>query len=288
MIKSEKLSNLLEQYPFITQLSKYKALSFYDLETTGIDTASDRIVEFCAIKLDRGVKTQLEFLVDPLMDIPESASDVHGITKEVLVKNKALPFKNRAQEIYNFLKDTVLITFNGKKFDIPLLICEFDRVGMNFKHTEFEIIDVWDIYIKMNSRTLKDAFEQYVGRQMLDAHKASADVEATMSILEKQIETHSEFQNFSLRNMIDFASYTKGDEKKEDVIYLDYSKNFYIKSNSDSTVLYGFGKNKGLPALSDRQYLKWVSTALKDDKVTFKFMPDTRRIATNLLLNGKP
>lgn len=284
---NQQLTNLLEKYPFLTHLSRFKPLAFYDLETTGTNTISDRIVEICIIKMDKGVTTQLEFLVDPQIEIPEGASNVHGITKEVLERNKALPFKKYAQQIHDFLDGTVLITFNGEKFDIPLLICEFDRAGINFKHDRFEVLDVRNIYIKMNQRRLQDAFEQYVGRPMSDAHKASADVEATMSILEKQIEFHDDFQGFTLRDMIDFASYDGTTPKKgsEDIKYLDYSKNFYLKHGA---VYYNFGKNNGLPALSDRSYLKWVATALADDKVHFKFLPDTRRIATNLLTNGKP
>ena len=142
------------------KLNLTKPLVFFDLETTGVQVGSDRIVEICLLKVEiNGEVSSLVHRVNPGMTIPQQSIDIHGITDE-MVRDKPT-FKELAAEIANYIGDSDLAGYNSNKFDIPLLVEEFLRVGINFDITNRKTIDVQNIFHKMEPRTLKAAYKFY-------------------------------------------------------------------------------------------------------------------------------
>lgn len=267
---------------WLINLSKFKALAFFDLETTGVNTVTDRICEICIYRMERGKLTKFTTMVDPLIPIPEEASNVHGITNEVLQRYGAKRLEEYAPIIIDFLKDAVWVTFNGENFDIPLLIQEFMRIGKTFiKMENIETIDAYRIYIKNHGRTLTDAYREYVGEDMVDAHKASADVEATMMILEKQITAH-QLENFTLKEIINYSKLDKNGNAPTYSVFVDASRKFAFKNGK---TYFAFGKHKEKAALAEKDYLGWMSTATLANGSKM-FAEDTLE-HVHKLLNGK-
>lgn len=266
---------------WVINLSKYKALAFFDLETTGTDVVSDRICEICIYRVDRGVLTKFNTMVDPLMPIPVEASNVHGITNEVLQRYGAKRLEDYADLIKEFLENAVLVTYNGDRFDVPLLIQEFSRIGKPFKEpTKIETIDAYSIYVRHHGRTLTDAYRDYTGEEMVDAHKADADVEALMMILESQIKAHT-LTNFTLKEVIAYSKLDKNGNTTEKDKIVDVSRKFIMK---DYKTLFNFGKHKGQAALNHPDYLKWMLSP--DEAGRPRFLEDTL-VHCKKLLDGK-
>src|SRR5436190_2666658 len=133
-----------------------KPLAVIDLETTGINLASDRIVEIAIIKiLTDGTRHVKRKLLNPEIPIPKASSDLHGITNE-MVKD-APTFKQVANEIKQFLENCDLAGYNSNKFDIPVLVEEFYRAGIDFKFESRKMVDVQKIFYQMEPRTLSAA-----------------------------------------------------------------------------------------------------------------------------------
>src|SRR5690606_12363651 len=158
-------------------------IAFIDLETTGVNLGTDRIVEIAIVKLlPDGSKTVKRRLINPQMPIPKSSSDVHGITDE-MVKD-APGFAQAAQELKQVLDDCDLAGYNSNRFDIPLLIEEFLRAGVDFDMKGRRMLDVQNIFHKMEQRTLSAAYKFYCGKVLEAAHSAEADAMATYEVLE--------------------------------------------------------------------------------------------------------
>ena len=171
------------------KLNLTKPLVFFDLETTGVQPGTDHIVEICLLKVAvNGEITTYTHRVNPGMPIPKEAMDVHGITNE-MVKDEPT-FKQLAPEIANFIGDSDLAGYNSNRFDVPLLVEEFLRVGINFEMTNRKTIDVQNIFHRMEPRTLKAAYKFYCGKKLENAHSALADTMATYEILLAQIERY--------------------------------------------------------------------------------------------------
>jgi DNA polymerase-3 subunit epsilon len=175
------------------KLNLTKPLIFFDLETTGVQVGQDRIIEICLFKVAvSGETTVMTHRVNPGMPIPPQSTEIHGITDE-MVKDKPL-FKDLAPEIANFIGDADLAGYNSNKFDVPLLVEEFLRVGVNFEIKTRRLIDVQNIFHKMEPRTLKAAYMFYCGKNLDNAHSAEADTRATYEILLAQIERYNGVQ----------------------------------------------------------------------------------------------
>ena len=164
-------------------------LCFFDLETTGINITQDRIIEIAVIKvLPSGEMQRKTNLVNPTVPIPEDSTAIHGITNED-VKDKPT-FKDLAKEYAKFLEGCDLSGFNILKFDVPVLVEEFLRAGVDFDYSRKKIIDSQKIFHLMEKRNLAAAYQFYCHKELKDSHTAEADTEACMEVLISQVERY--------------------------------------------------------------------------------------------------
>jgi DNA polymerase-3 subunit epsilon len=250
-------------------ISLHRPIAFIDLETTGINIASDRIVEISILKLlpDQSTHTDT-FRVNPGIPIPAESSAIHGIyDKDV----KDCPtFKELAPQLVKILEQCDLAGYNSNKFDIPLLVEEFLRVEIDFDIEGRKLIDVQNIFHKMEQRTLAAAYKFYCNSELENAHSAEADVKATYEVLKAQVEKYNTLQNdvgslhtFSLMSdYVDLAGRIIRDKKGVEV--------------------FNFGKHKGKP----------VAQVFRDEPSYYNWMMDgdfplyTKRVITRLRLKA--
>lgn len=168
------------------KLNLTRPLVFIDLETTGVDINQDRIVQIAILKVyNSGTEEIKKFLLNPTIPIPEAASNIHGIYDED-VKLSAT-FAEIAVNLAEYIEDCDFAGFNSNKFDIPLLITEFLRVGIELNIEDKKFIDVMTIFHKMEPRTLKGAYKLYCGKELVGAHDAENDIVATYEVLKAQL-----------------------------------------------------------------------------------------------------
>ena len=171
-----------------------KPICFFDLETTGINVAKDRIVEIAVLKVfPNGNKESFTWRVNPGVPIPKESSAIHGITDE-MGANEPL-FKELAPKVYALMSDSDLAGFNSNRFDIPLLAEEFLRAEIDFDLKKALTVDVQTIFHKMEKRTLEAAYKFYCGKELVGAHSAQADTEATYEVLLGQLEKYPNLKN---------------------------------------------------------------------------------------------
>jgi DNA polymerase-3 subunit epsilon len=174
---------------YIMKLNLKRPLAFFDLETTGVNVASDRIVEISILKAmpddTREVKTMR---INPGIPIPLESSLIHGIYDED-VRN-APTFREAGEELARFMDDCDLAGYNSNKFDIPVLMEEFLRADIDFDIDKRYFIDVQNIFHQMEQRTLKAAYKFYCEKDIENAHSAEADIKATYEVLLAQIEKY--------------------------------------------------------------------------------------------------
>lgn len=231
-------------------LSLTKPLAFFDLETTGVNVSKDRIVEISVLKvLPSGEKEKLTKRCNPEIPIPIEASEVHGIY-DFDVMN-APTFKELAPEIADFIGDADLAGYNSNRFDVPLLVEEFLRVGVDFEMKGRKMVDVQSIFYKQEQRTLEAALKFYCDKTLENAHSAEADIEATFDVLEAQIARYEDVQGD-----VDFLSeYT---EMRGELV--DFAGRFVY--NTDKEPCFNFGKHKGRPITEvlrrEPSYYSWM------------------------------
>jgi len=206
------------------QLNLKRPLVFFDLETTGVNTEKDRIVEISYLKvMPDGTEESKTWRVNPQMPIPRQATAVHGITDEDV---KYCPvFGEIAASLAERIEGCDLAGFNSNRFDIPLLAEEFLRAGMDFDLRKRKCVDVLTIYHKMEPRNLKTAYKYYCGKELTDAHQAENDTRATYEVLLSQLDRYPELENdidalstySSVSNFIDFAGRMKYDENGKEI-----------------------------------------------------------------------
>jgi DNA polymerase-3 subunit epsilon len=173
------------------ELNLEKPLAFFDLETTGTQVATDRIVQVAVVKIQPdGGKDTIDQIINPEMDIPEEVTQIHGISDLDVVGKPT--FAEFAPKLYAFLDNCDLAGYNAIKFDIPLLVEEFLRVGIDFDLKDRKFIDVQNIFHKMEPRTLKAAYKFYCNKPLERAHDALADTEATYEILKAQLDVYED------------------------------------------------------------------------------------------------
>lgn len=231
------------------RLKLSRPLVFFDLETTGVDTDTDKIVEFAAEKF--GVNGEsvgsLVMYINPGRPIPATATAVHHITDDMV--EKALPFRSVMPTVLDFMKNCDFAGYNIRRFDIALLTAEFHRCGVDFLPYVKDacIIDVCDIFFAREPRTLEGAMRFYCGRPHVDAHSAIGDVAATFSVLAAQLEKYDDLPS-SLEELAEkFA-----DEDAVDMA----GKLRWIGDD----VCINFGKHKGAPLrLAPPDYLRWMA-----------------------------
>lgn len=179
------------------KLNLKRPLAFFDLETTGVNVASDRIVEIAILKVHPDGKIEKRpdgktgpprLLVNPEMPIPIETSMIHGIYDDDV--KDAPTFKELSAKLFKFLYDCDLAGFNSNKFDVPILAEEFLRCGIDFSVAERNLIDVQNIFHLMEKRTLKAGYKFYCKKELENAHEAMADVDATYEIFLAQLEKY--------------------------------------------------------------------------------------------------
>ncbi len=211
-----------------------RPLVFFDLETTGTNIVRDRIVEISIVKLmPDGTVTEKTRRINPGMHIPEEATRVHKITDEDVAGEPT--FRQVAKSLFEFLEDCDMAGFNSNKFDVPLLVEEFARAGMNFDVNKRKFIDVQNIFHKMEQRTLVAAYKFYCGKNLEDAHSASADTKATMEVLLAQIDRYDELGT----DVDSISKFSSGGRN------LDLAARIVL--NDNDIPVFNFGKHKGRP-----------------------------------------
>ena len=225
-----------------------KPLAFIDLETTGINLGIDRIVEIAIVKIMAdGTKSVKRKLVNPEMPIPKAASDVHGITDEIV--KDAPTFKQVAPELKQMLDGCDLAGFNSNRFDIPLLMEEFLRVAIDFDMKNRKLVDVQNIYHKLEPRTLSAAYKFYCNKNLDGAHSAEVDATATYDILQAQTEKYKELDN-TVESILKYI----GDDQ-----VVDFARRFVMENGVE---VFNFGKHKGRPVAevlkAEPQYYDWM------------------------------
>ena len=225
-----------------------RPIVFIDLETTGINIATDRVIEIAIIKIMPDKTKHVKHkLVNPQMPIPKNSSDIHGITDD---KVKDAPaFKDVANELKQFIDNADLSGYNSNRFDIPLLMEEFLRAGIVLDMTNRRMLDVQTIFHMMEKRTLEAAYKFYCEKDLIDAHSAEADASATWEILEAQLERYG-----NLGNTVDTVLQFTGEEK-----YVDFARRFVMDNDVE---VFNFGKHKGRSVVevlkAEPQYYDWM------------------------------
>ena len=234
------------------ELKLTRPICFFDLETTGIDVAKDRIVEISIFKVfPNGNKESKTWLVNPTIPIPAFATAVHGITNEK-VANEPI-FKELASQVHAMIKDSDLAGFNSDRFDIPLLAEELLRSEVDFDMKNRVSVDVQTIFHKKEERTLSAAYKFYCNQSLENAHSAEADTMATYEILKAQLDRYGDLDN----DMKSLADYTT---RKKSVDFAGF-----IALNNEGKEIFTFGKHKGalVDEVLDKEpgYFSWIQNA---------------------------
>lgn len=209
-----------------------KPLAFFDLETTGLNIASDRIVEIAILRVNpNGSKDTKTMLLNPTIPISKESSSIHGITDED-VKDKPT-FEDVAKELEQFIQGCDLAGYNSNKFDIPLLAEEFLRADIDFDISKRNLVDVQNIFHRMEQRTLSAAYQFYCNKDLTNAHSAEADTTATYEILEAQIEKYEVLEN-NVKFLDQFSKKSNNVDLLGRIVY-----------NENNVEVFNFGKHKG-------------------------------------------
>ncbi len=259
------------------KLQLTKPLVFFDLETTGINIATDRIVELSYYKLfPNGSSESKTYRVKPTlvkdgaeiqMHIPEEASAVHGIHDEDVADCPT--FKQIAQEVADVLVGCDLAGYNSMHFDLPLLAEEFARTNVEIDLKRPQMVDVFTIFTKNEPRNLTAAYKFYCGKDLQDAHSANADTMATYEVLMAQLERY-EIPD----TVAELAEYTQGKLR-----YADFAGRIYFDENGQEC--FNFGKYKGQRVSDvfrrDTGYYGWL--------INGDFPEYTKRVFTRIYLS---
>lgn len=246
-----------------------KPLVIFDLETTGISTSKDRIVEIFMIKiLPNGERIDYYSRFNPEMPISPQATAVHGISNED-VKDEPT-FKEKSTEIFQFIYQCDFAGFNSNKFDFPMLVEELYRSEIDFDISKCKFIDAQRIFHIMEPRNLAAAYKFYCNESLENAHSAKADTEATWNIIQAQL---GKYEN--LENNIDYLHKFSGQSNLVDLA----GRLIY---NEKQQVIFNFGKHKG----------KTFDTVMKEDPSYYEWMMkgefalQTKKVITQLRLNA--
>ncbi len=248
------------------KLNLKNPIIFFDIESTGLNIASDRIVELSALKIfpngDQELKTRR---LNPTILISPEAQAIHGISNEDV---KDCPtFKEVAKSLASWMTGCDFAGYNSIKFDIPMLAEEFLRAGIEFDFRKRKLVDVQNIFHKMEQRTLSAAYKFYCNKDLENAHSAEADTVATFEILESQLDKYSD----KLENDIEFLS--KFSTRTNS---LDYAGRIVL--NEKEVPVFNFGKHKGKSVFKifseEQSYYSWMMNG--------DFSLDTKQVLTKL------
>ena len=253
------------------ELNLRNPLIFFDLETTGVNAAKDKIVEISYIKVyPNGKEESNTIRINPGRHIPEEATAVHHITDDD-VKN-CPSFKDVAKELSRVFEGCDIAGFNSNRFDLPLLVEEFLAAGVNIDMTKRKFIDVQTIFHKMEQRTLVAAYKFYCGKNLEDAHSADADTRATYEVLKAQLDRYPSLQN-DVNFLSEFSTQNKNVDFAGRIIY-----------NDKNVEVFNFGKHKGCPV---EEVLRTIDRGYYDWMMQGDFPQNTKNVITNIKLRCK-
>lgn len=244
------------------KLNLKRPLAFFDLEATGVSIGVDRIVEIAVLKaMPDGTEEIYVQKINPEMPIPLVTSLIHGIYDEDI--KDAPTFGDVAQEIAAFIGDADLAGYNSNKFDIPMLLEEFLRVGVDIDMSDRKFVDVQNIFHQMEQRTLKAAYKFYCGKDIINAHSAEADIRATYEVLLAQLQKYENatFEdkqgNIStpVKNDVDaLANFTNMNKP------VDFAGRLVYNDKGEETINFGKHKGKAVESIFDTEpsYYAWM------------------------------
>jgi DNA polymerase-3 subunit epsilon len=232
------------------KLNLKNPLVFFDLETTGTNINSDRIVEICYLKVyPNGNEESKTMRINPEMHIPEASSAIHGIYDADVADCPT--FKDVAKKIASDIEGCDLAGFNSNRFDIPVLAEEFLRAGVDIDLMKHKFVDVQVIYHKLEQRTLSAAYKFYCDKNLEDAHTAEADTRATYEVLKAQLDRYSDVLENDITFLSNYSCHTKNVDFAGRIVY-----------NDQGVEVFNFGKYKGMSVAEvlrkDLGYYGWI------------------------------
>lgn len=250
------------------KLSLKKPIIFFDLETTGTSITHDRIVEISMIKIMPNGEERVRTLrINPEMPIPAEATAIHHITDEDVAGKPT--FKNIAKDLAQSFAGCDIAGFNSNRFDVPILSEEFSRAGITFDFSKPRFVDVQTIFHKKEQRTLVAAYKFYCGKDLDDAHSATADTRATYEVLMAQLDRYDDLPN-DIEALSDYSSQNRNVDLMGRVIL-----------NDDGIETINFGKYKGHSVKEvlkkDPSYYNWIQQG--------DFAQNTKDVFTRIKLN---
>lgn len=249
------------------ELELKNPLIFFDLETTGTNIVTDRIVELSYLKIYPNSKEESNtFLVNPTIPIPKKIIDIHGISNEDV--KDAPTFMQLAKTLSKIIEGCDLAGYNSNKFDIPLLAEEFLRAGVDIDLKKHKFIDVQVIFHKKEQRTLSAAYKFYCNKELEEAHSAEADTYATFEVLKAQLDKYSDLKN-DVEDLAKFSSHTRNVDFVGRIVY-----------DENGVERFNFGKYKGKSVTNvldtDPAYYGWM--------INNEFPLYTKKVLTNIKL----
>jgi DNA polymerase III subunit epsilon len=251
------------------ELKLRRPIAFIDIETTGINVSTDRIVEISVLKICPGKKEEwMSTRVNPGMPIPPKSTAIHGITDKDV--ENAPAFKEIAKNLAAFLEGTDLAGYNAIKFDIPVIAEEFLRVNIDFNFLKRKYVDVQVIFHKKEQRTLSAAYQFYCNKALENAHSSKADTEATFEVLKAQLDRYQDLEN-DVEKLADFSSFNSNVDFAGRIIY-----------DENGIEVFNFGKHKG----------KSVEAVFKEEPSYYSWMMNgdfplyTKKILTEIKLRS--
>ncbi|PKO95760.1 MAG: DNA polymerase III subunit epsilon [Bacteroidetes bacterium HGW-Bacteroidetes-7] len=248
------------------KLNLKNPLLFFDIESTGLNVATDRIVEISALKVmpngDQEIKTRR---LNPTIPISPEAQSIHGISNEDVAGCPT--FKEVAKSLAQWMSGCDFAGYNAIRFDVPMLAEEFLRAGVNFDFRKRKLVDVQNIFHKMEQRTLSAALKFYCNKDLENAHSAEADTIATFEILEAQLDKYNDILENDVKFLSEFSTKSK---------FVDYAGRIVLDENDVPIINFGKHKGKAVENVfkSDPSYYSWMMNG--------EFTLDTKQVITEL------
>lgn len=227
-----------------------RPIIFFDIEATGLNVANDRIVELCYIKVfpngTEEIKTQR---FNPGIHISAEATAVNGIHDEDVADCPR--FKERAAELACTFTGCDLAGFNSNHFDIPMLVEEFIRAGVEYDVSKARFVDVQGIFHKMEKRDLTAAYKFYCGKDLTEAHTAEADTRATLEVLEAQLDRYKDTVHNDIAFLSDFSRRNRN---------VDLAGRIVLNEQGVETINFGKYRGKAVSDVlrNDPGYFNWI------------------------------
>lgn len=241
-----------------------KDLVFFDIESTGLNVIRDRILQIALIKYRKNgaEPEELSMLINPGIPISEEAMSIHGITPQDVARKPV--FAQVAEQIHAFIGDADLAGYNISRFDVPMLLEEFDRVGIRFDVDNRRLVDVQRIFYKMEPRNLKAALRFYCEKDFDDAHDALADVKATIDVFKGQLKMYG-----GIDHLDDDGNITKTPVRNDVQALHDFTQDLKtidvtnkLRFDENGIVVFNFGKYSGVPVKTvlekEPGYCYWI------------------------------